>query len=232
MRLNILFSFFSVVVAQQSGVHLIVLPSAEPTITTDDSWRCATKDILGFFEPPMPTGRLESALQDYGDIIQTCTYTGIKAFDCPFPDKSLWCGFSTAGPTALLDEYISYGSTASAWWAPRSSAAISIARECPHSWWLHRSRVSFGANHLNLTIIEAECFIEAHATASGPIASITPTEGMPSISSPTPTGMVSQQVEPTGSVDQQSAGYKREENAAMWFAAATCMAAGAANSVL
>jgi hypothetical protein len=151
--------------AQQSGVHLTVLPSESPMITTSDSWRCATKDIRAYFEPPMPTGDLFSAILDYGDKIQTCTLSGAEVFNCPYPEKSLWCSFSTAAPTTLLDEYIAYGSTASSWWEARSSAAISIARECPHSWWAAGNRLVAGANRLNFTIIQAECYAEAQTTS-------------------------------------------------------------------
>lgn len=167
MPFTVLLPFLAVAAAQQSGVHLTVLPSASPTITEADDWRCATKDIVGYFEPPTPTGDLYSAHLSYGDAIQTCTLTGAEAFDCPIPGKSLWCGFSSAVPTALSDAYLDYGSTASSWWAARSSAAVSIAQECPQSWWLARDRVSFGANRLNLTIIEAECYAEARVTVDG-----------------------------------------------------------------
>lgn len=148
------------VVAQQSGVHLTVLPSEPPMITTEDHWSCATKDITSYFLPPLPTGALSAARLSYGRGVQTCTYTGAEAFNCPFPDKSLWCGFSTAATSTLSDEYIAYGSTASSWWAARSSAAVSLALACPHSWWQARDRVTFGAEDLNLTIIEAECYAE------------------------------------------------------------------------
>lgn len=168
--------------AQQSEVYSTVLPAEPPMITTADHWSCATKDIASYFLPPTPTGALSTARLSYGRSVQPCTYTGVEAFDCPFPDKSLWCGFSTAVPSTLKDEYAAYGSTASSRWAERSSAAVSLAIACPHSWWQAKDRVSFGAENLNFTIIEAECYTEAHATGGEPfVYSITTT-----ILAPTP----------------------------------------------
>ncbi|CZT18769.1 uncharacterized protein RCC_04613 [Ramularia collo-cygni] len=228
--------FLAFAFAQQSGVHLTVLPSESPTVTQADNWRCATKDIVGYFEPPYPTGALYSARLSYGDEIQPCTYTGGAL--CPFPEKSLWCGFSTAIPSTLLDQYESYGSTAASWWGARSSAAVSIAEECPQSWWLARDRVSFGATKLNLTIIEAECYAEAHATSSGPVQTSTLTSSTSGISGPLQTSTLSSSASgssgstPTQTPDVDSAGVKRAENAAFWSAAGTCIAAGAIILVL
>jgi hypothetical protein len=113
-----------------------LLPSTPPSTDEPDGWRCAIANISQYFDLPTPAGDLNTVLISYGSVLQqTCTSTGKDRRSCPFPDSSLWCGFSTAAPSTILDAYSSYGSTCSSWWSNHSSAAFSLAQNCPVGWY-------------------------------------------------------------------------------------------------
>ncbi|KAK0648398.1 hypothetical protein B0T16DRAFT_444465 [Cercophora newfieldiana] len=143
-----------------------VLPTVSPTV--DDTHECVTKDYTTFFSPPRPTGDVLKAIQSHGDKLRkdTCTLTGADALDCPFPDADLWCGVTSSLPASVSAGYEAYGSSASAWWAKHSSAAIELAEECPRSWY-DELEWSNQARWLNNTIIMAGCYVKGKQTGGG-----------------------------------------------------------------
>jgi hypothetical protein len=176
--------------ANQAQLHPIVAPTARPNVTETDPWTCVTESVREiYFDPPKPTGALDSALISYGDkLIETCLTSGTYRYPCDFPDKTRWCGVTTALPSSLLPAYSSYASNASSWWSVHSSAAVRVAQECPIMWWEMGNMVVLGgAVQMNLTLINAECYAEAHATGvrssttTGPTA--TPRQGVTGSSS-------------------------------------------------
>ena len=118
------------VVALASSEISILLPTTTPS-GPQDPWECALSAYTPFFNPPLPTGAVKSALDSYGDgLIADCT-----GLECPYPDVTRWCGITTAAPTAVLPAYTSYASSASVWWVNHSSSALELAEECPHYWY-------------------------------------------------------------------------------------------------
>jgi len=141
-----------------------LMPSASPT-GSRDPWECITMKLPQYFDVPTATGSLKEALGSYGsEMIKTCTGKPIERISCPFPEKSQWCGFSTAAPTSVMGAYSSYGSVASSWWAARSSSASLLASMCSHGW--YKASTNHPANQalLNETIILGECHAEAYPT--------------------------------------------------------------------
>lgn len=130
----------------------ILLPTAKPTVK-EDYWMCATKNYSSFFNPPLPTGTLLSAIMSYSDkLLESCTEP-----ICPYPEASEWCVFATAAPTAVLPAYSSHASIASLWWEDLSSSAIELAEICPHYWYDALTDDPSSAAWLNNTIIMGEC---------------------------------------------------------------------------
>lgn len=225
-----------------SAMHITLMPRAEPT-ATKDPWQCATENITQYFDVPKPTGSLLTALQSYGDkLIETCTptFSGTALPSCPFPPKSLWCGFTTAAPSAVLPAYSSYGSVASSWWSAHSSAASSVAQACPVSWSKVMTETPGGEAWLYDNIVFAECYAEAHPTTgsstTGSSATGSATTGLTATtettrsgatgggSTPTPTPTSTPTKAPNGVVG-------RTEGVEMWMVAGTGLAAAAMNSV-
>jgi len=103
--------FPGIIIAASPDMVITHMPRAEPTSTIGpDPWQCVTENITQYVNVPKPTGGLLTALDSFGDkLIETCTPTE-TAFtalpSCPFPEKSLWCGFTTAVPTSLLPAYV------------------------------------------------------------------------------------------------------------------------------
>ena len=144
------------VVALASSEISILLPTTTPS-GPQDSWECALSAYTPFFNPPLPTGAVKSALDSYGDgLIADCT-----GLECPYPDATRWCGITTAAPTAVLPAYTSYASSASVWWVNHSSSALELAEECPHYWYKALTKKPTAGTWLNLTIANAECFGKA-----------------------------------------------------------------------
>jgi hypothetical protein len=183
MRIPIhFFAGFLAVSARQLPLPDILgkLDDNYPKFTSDDPWHCLTENIPQYFQVPKPNGSLSDALASYASEIRpTCTYSGTSML-CPYANKSYWCDWATAVPSSLRSEYSSYGSVASSWWSVHSRKAFSIAADCPRNWY-YDSRETLGAGWLNLTIINAECFVEAKATG-------TPMANDPSERRPLPTG--------------------------------------------
>ncbi|OAG23529.1 hypothetical protein CC77DRAFT_1086568 [Alternaria alternata] len=123
------------VVALASSEISILLPTTTPS-GPQDPWECTLSAYTPFFNPPLPTGAVKSALDSYGDgLIADCT-----GLECPYPDVTRWCGITTAAPTAVLPAYTSYASSASVWALTKKPTA--------GTW-------------LNLIIANAECFGKA-----------------------------------------------------------------------
>ncbi|EAQ89739.1 hypothetical protein CHGG_06358 [Chaetomium globosum CBS 148.51] len=149
-----------------TDLHPIVAPTAAPDASETDPWRCATEDPMTYLSVPMPTGELREAHDSFGSsLIQTCLTSGTYDYPCAFPDKSRWCGFTTAMPASLLPAYTQYARSASSWWAANSASVIRIAEECPIMWYeASNFGVLGGAVFLNHTLINAECYAEANPT--------------------------------------------------------------------
>jgi hypothetical protein len=212
--------------ANQAQLHPIVAPTARPNVTETDPWTCVTESVKEiYFNPPKPSGALDSAMISYGDqLIETCLTSGTYRYPCDFPDKTRWCGVTTALPASLLPAYSTYASNASSWWSVHSSAAVRVAQECPILWWEIANMVVLGgAVNMNHTLINAECYAEAHAsgtpasTTTGPTA--TPGQGATGSSSV-----------PTRTAQNRVAG--RADSGQMWAVAASGLAAAWANGAL
>ncbi|KAB2108664.1 hypothetical protein AG0111_0g2613 [Alternaria gaisen] len=153
----------------------ILLPNSPPA-GFDDYPDCTVSTYTPFFDPPLPTGAVRSALDSYGDeLIADCT-----GLECPYPDATRWCGITTAAPTAVLPAYTRYASSASVWWANHSSPALELAEECPHYWYTALTKKPTAGTWLNLTIANAECFGKA---LGGDASSIATSSTQPSLTS-------------------------------------------------
>ncbi|KAK6852066.1 hypothetical protein PG995_012191 [Apiospora arundinis] len=130
----------------------------------------------------MPTGDLSAALNSYAkSAMVPCRSTVHDFYGCMLA-KDEWCGFATAAPnTGVLSAWSSLGSAASAFWEPKSSAAASLARECPNRWFDASLDFPLGAVVLNETIMFAACHAEAQAQLlpGGAAASTTSIEQQP-----------------------------------------------------
>ncbi|KAK4156322.1 hypothetical protein C8A00DRAFT_30817 [Chaetomidium leptoderma] len=189
--------------------------------------------------PPKPSGSLDKALISYGSqLIETCRTSGTFSLPCPFPDKTRWCGATTALPASLLPDYSSYASSASSWWSVHSSSAVRIAQECPILWYEASNFGVLGGNiNLNLTLIDGECYAEANPT-SGSAAGPTATQGQGATDgtrTPTATRGVDPvliQPQPTRTRTDPNGVAGRAESGQMWAVAASGLAAVLANAVL
>jgi hypothetical protein len=146
---------------------------AAPSIgsTTRDSWECYTENIEQYFQGPDPSGALNKALFDYGDILNAdCTITipstGLVLPTCPFPGREKWCEFSTAAPSSVMPAWSTFGSAVASWWAANSESVSSLAEYCPNRWKSEMAATPYGELWLNNTIAWAECYVEAHATST------------------------------------------------------------------
>lgn len=147
-----------------SSMFDTIFPSTRPTVTTEP-WQCATESVSQYFRPPMPTGTLQSALDSYGEELwKACTFTGIEYLECPSPDQSRWCAFTTAAPESVLADYSAYGSEVESWWAERSESVFTLASMCPIRWYNAMHGTPGGKWALNDTIAHAGCYAEAHPT--------------------------------------------------------------------
>lgn len=149
--------------AWDSTIHSTVAPTAPPSVT-EEPWRCVTENATSFFKVPLPTGALSSAIDSYVDAqMEACLKTiepEHALYGC-FPSKEAWCSFTKVAPTAVLPAWTSLGSSASSFWAKQSSAAVSLARQCPLRWYDTSLGVIGGATFLNQTIIMSACYEEA-----------------------------------------------------------------------
>ncbi|KAK4447350.1 hypothetical protein QBC34DRAFT_496219 [Podospora aff. communis PSN243] len=167
-----------------------LLPTVSPTV--DDGQECATETYETFFSVPKPTGDVLKAIQSHGEVLRkaSCTLTGADELDCPYPDGKLWCGVTSSMPASVSAGYAAYGSSASAWWAEHSSAAVKLATDCPRNWF-DELEWSNQARWLNNTIIMAECYVEGKQTGGGSAITTGPT------ATPRPAGSGTQTVAST-----------------------------------
>ncbi|KAK8131885.1 hypothetical protein PG999_000058 [Apiospora kogelbergensis] len=144
-----------------STIHSLVAPTEAPTVTSSEDWRCITSDAVQYFKAPMATGDLLTALDSYAkSAMAPCRSTVRDFWGCAL-EKDEWCDFSTAAPTSVLSAWSSIGSAALAFWEPRSSAAASLAKECPMRWFDASLDSPIGGIVLNQTIMFAACHAEA-----------------------------------------------------------------------
>jgi hypothetical protein len=151
---------------------LSIQMTAMPTITTmtttsPDPWECIAANLSQYFDVPMPTGSLLTAVYSYGrELAKACSFTGIDETKCPKPETTKWCDLSTAAPQTLIPEHKSYGSVASSWWFGHSISIMMYSTMCPRAW----SCVGPSGLYtwLNITNGIGECYATAY-----------PTEGVP-----------------------------------------------------
>ncbi|KAK4225346.1 hypothetical protein QBC38DRAFT_483272 [Podospora fimiseda] len=172
----------------------LLFPSLYPTETTSDPWMCETRDIYTRVFVPMPTpaGALGSTFWSFQDEIFTTCWATQKSrhVSCEDVPDSTWCDlpslFQTQGKTVKLTEYSSYGRAASTWLAENMEFMVEQATECPqyywHAVWINppRRRETFPPHlqWLNQTLLQAQCYAEAHAyTTAGTVTSATTTAG-------------------------------------------------------
>ena len=211
-----LFLYAAVAMSTVTADELISLlgPAASPTISSD-FWACATENIDQYFEYPQPTGAVNSALLDYGDeLLNRCTLTGFERLDCPFPEHSLWCGFTSVAPSTILSDYSAYGSQASEWLARHSASAVRVAEECPYTWWRFASDPLGAGRMLNFTIAMAHCYASAQVTGESTLPA--GTTG--------PTGTTGNSPEET-SPGAQNGSLRQGEAMQLWIVAAIGLAA-------
>jgi hypothetical protein len=174
--------------ALTSDIANILLPSGTPTITRDP-WECATESLMQYFAVPQPTGDLRKALLSYGNsLLATCTATGTARAECPLPDKTKWCGFSTAAPSTLLPEYSRFGSNASSWMAVHTSTALELATVCPVGWYRAMWDTPAGKDWFNSTLNFANCYHQAKQGNSSitSLSTTSSTAAIPNITPSTP----------------------------------------------
>ena len=70
-----------------SALHWTLLPFNPPTVTTEDPSECVLANIMQYFDVPMPTGIVSSAVLSHANkAFETCTLTGNeKLYGC-FPE--------------------------------------------------------------------------------------------------------------------------------------------------
>jgi hypothetical protein len=166
----------------------ILLPSGTPTITKDP-WQCATESLMQYFAVPQPTGDLRKAVLSYGNsLLATCAATDAARAACPHPEKTKWCGFSTAAPMSLLQEYSKFGSNATLWMAAHTFTALELATNCPVGWYRAMWDTPAGKDWFNSTLNLANCYHQAkHGNSSVTSLSITSsTAALPSVTYSTP----------------------------------------------
>ncbi|KAG7284938.1 hypothetical protein NEMBOFW57_009553 [Staphylotrichum longicolle] len=149
--------------ANQAELHPIVAPTAYPKVTNTDPWTCVTEGVMDLvLSPPKPSGSLSDAILSFGSsLIETCRTSGTLQRPCDYPDKTRWCGITTALPQSLRPAYSVYASNASSWWSAHSSRVVRVAQECPLMWY-GASNAAYGGYQMNQTLINAECYAEAN----------------------------------------------------------------------
>ncbi|KAF2666456.1 hypothetical protein BT63DRAFT_428221 [Microthyrium microscopicum] len=161
-------------ISPQEMSQLVPSRTLNKAFPTTDHPDCSTPDYQKLFSIPKPTGQLNEALESYGSsLLKPCTLTGVERTLCPFPPKTAWCAFPTAAPAAVLPAWSSYGSEASAFWASRGSTMLVLARTCPEHWYNALYGDLGNPIRLNNTIVQAECYADAHATGATTTASST-----------------------------------------------------------
>ncbi|KAF3899867.1 hypothetical protein GTR04_0530 [Trichophyton interdigitale] len=167
-------------VAQDRDIT-VILPTETPTATFDPP-QCQTHNLTEYFDYPKPSCALVSTIWSHATkLLKPCSSTAISGIrGCPFPESSDWCNLRTSIPASVLPAYSSYGSSASVWWKSRSSAAFSLAEQCPIGWFKAMCSFSGGATWLNETIIYGGCYAEADPTSGssaldGPTVTANPT---------------------------------------------------------
>ncbi|RYP56582.1 hypothetical protein DL771_011761 [Monosporascus sp. 5C6A] len=233
MRTTTLFGALSALTATNnvSAMLQTLLPTEAPTVTMSDAWECVMENLTQYFDVPTPTGSLFDAMDSYAfELFKVYMYVNrTRPAVVPVPQPSLWCGFSSAAPSSVLPDYSSYASEASSWWSAHSSAAVSLAEQCPEGWYDAMTNTPNGQLLLNDTIIFAGCYAEAHPTSGASSSGLTVTSSRPgSIATPGP-GAPESGPTPT---DTPNSAFGRTEGVEMWLVAGTGLAAAGVNLVL
>ncbi|KAL2132065.1 hypothetical protein VTI74DRAFT_4267 [Chaetomium olivicolor] len=132
-----------------------------------DPWQCVTENITQCFDVPMPTGTLFDAINSYAsEQVAPChaTASGPGMVSCIESYPVSWCGFTTAVPSEVLSDYLTYASEAVSFRAAKSDSISVLSTSCPVAW----KRYS-PADHYWLRFVSghANCYLEAHHLATG-----------------------------------------------------------------
>ncbi|RYO77449.1 hypothetical protein DL764_010219 [Monosporascus ibericus] len=219
---------FAATAAHASVMQITAMPRQVPTKTEDpastqtpDPWVCATKNMTEYFDMPKPASTLLDAIYAYVDEqLEPClsTATGSDKLSCTV-GESRWCSFSTEGPPSASAAYSSYASAVASWWSAKSSAVSSVASECPITWERYDP---LEQSWLNVTIVQAECYADAHA-GKGTTSSVSSVTGPTAVPG---TGATAAGPTPTNDV------LGRAERVDMWMLASTGIAVAVINSAM
>ncbi|KAG8415354.1 hypothetical protein J3458_009209 [Metarhizium acridum] len=165
--MNIVFHLLNAAALAAAIDFSVIFPTSSPPASSEpEPSICAAENYTNYLIGPRPTGTLSSAMASYtSQLFKTCTLPLEEWLDCPFPESSRLCGFSTAGPSEVMSAYSGFGSLASSWWLTHSLAAEQIASSCPSRWYDEMDLIPFAAVKLKETISFAECFIREVTTA-------------------------------------------------------------------
>lgn len=164
-----------------ASILSIVAPPNTDHLTAEDPQPCYTEDLKSYFDVPLAPHSVVMAQISYNWAMRdpVCTqFPEVPRYEelCPPLDKDAWCRFAAAPEAAgVLPAYSAYGSAASEWWRAHSASAVAVASRCPWNWWWAADNVDDPARGkppvaweiLKFTIMEAQCYAEAHATPSG-----------------------------------------------------------------
>ncbi|EFY86354.1 hypothetical protein MAC_07575 [Metarhizium acridum CQMa 102] len=131
--MNIFFHLLNAAALAAAIDFSVIFPTSSPPASSEpEPSICAAENYTNYLIGPRPTGTLSSAMASYtSQLFKTCTLPLEEWLDCPFPESSRLCGFSTAGPSEVMSAYSGFGSLASSWWLTHSLAAEQIASSCP-----------------------------------------------------------------------------------------------------
>lgn len=165
-----------------ASILSIVAPPNDNHISAKDPEACQTEDLKSYFDVPLGPHSMVMAQLSYIWRVRDPVCTQFPESPryqelCPPLDKDLLCGFAAAPEAAdVLPAYSAYGSANSEWWQAHSASAVAVASRCPGNWWwtavqlderYRPGQAPEGWAMLNGTIMEAQCYAEAHATPSG-----------------------------------------------------------------
>ncbi|TWU72500.1 hypothetical protein ED733_002070 [Metarhizium rileyi] len=166
--MSIVFYLLNIAALAAATEPSVIFPtSSAPESSESEPWICASDNYINHLIGPRPTGTLSLAMESYtAELFGACTLPLEEWADCPAPDSSQLCGFSTAGPSEVLSAYSDFGSSVSSWWFGLSSAAEQITSSCPLRWSDEPDLREYVAYELEETLIFADCFIQDIMTAS------------------------------------------------------------------
>lgn len=171
--MNTMVLLLGTIAVASAEIYQTLVPTGLPaTSNFTDHWGCATENLTQYFQPPEPTRALNFALWSYGTEPPRDSYTWTELF-CPYPSHSRCCGFSTYVPESLMSTCSAHSSEAASWWNEHSSAAVSLAVECPYYWGRAMNKVCGGDYALNNALAMASCSESTQQMLTGTTTSST-----------------------------------------------------------